>query len=212
MSVAKNIAIYLVAVTIFLILINTPVTPKDGDDPTSDKSKSPQTDKEKIDAANEWYNLGLNAIKNKQYEKARDCFIKAISYYDEFVEAHAKLGDTYGMFKEEELAYAHYKKCTELIDKMVSPPPEMLKLREECHRKTEKFRIIEDKIAALNKEFIAKLMIIGKQCLDENDDVLAEEVFYLILQIDETNTEASEHLRKLNKRHGEKLQNDSENE
>ena len=42
---------------------------------------------------------------NKEYEKARDFLIKAISYYENMAMAHAKLGEIYKASKEDGLEF-----------------------------------------------------------------------------------------------------------
>ena len=165
--------------------------------PEQNEPEPKETDPEKMDAANEVYNLGMESFKSKKYDKARDFFLKAISYYEDFPEAYAKLGDTYAMLKDEELGYENHKKCLELIDHLAKPSEEQAKLREEIAKKTEKFKPIEDKITNLSKETVSKLMDLGKKCFDDDDYLLAEDIFSLILKIEIDNTEAAEYLEKV---------------
>jgi tetratricopeptide (TPR) repeat protein len=175
----------------------------------SPPKKKPDIDPEKIEAAKEFYLLGLSAFKEKQYEKARDLFTKAITYYKDFPEAYAKLGDTYGMLKEEELGYGSYQLCIEIINSLESPSEELTKLREDCLRKIEKFKLIEEKILTINKDFISRLMGLGKQCIDDEDYLLAEEVFSLILQLDKNNDDAVKYLRKVIEELNKETKNDA---
>lgn len=161
-------------------------------EPAADKTAPQNTE-----AAKEFYNVGLDAFKNKQYEEARDHFIKSVSYDENFLEAYAKLGDTYQILKEEELAYESYKKCIELIDKSGTPSDETAKLRDELRRKMEKFRNIDEKIYSLDGEFIFKLTELANKCLNETDYLLAEELFSIVLRLEENNTEASAGLQKV---------------
>lgn len=179
------------------VLEEAPQEPPKEPTPDNPVKPKPAIDTEKLDAAREFYGLGLAAFKEKQYEKARDLFIKAITYYKDFPDAYAKLGDTYGMLKEEELGYENYQMCIGIINSLESPSEEMIKLHDDCFRKIEKFRMIEEKISVLNKEFISKLMELGKQCIDDEDYLLAEETFSLILQLDKNNDEAVKYLRKV---------------
>ncbi|MFH1230624.1 MAG: hypothetical protein V1709_03920 [Planctomycetota bacterium] len=185
-------------------------TPKPPTDETPSPVKpKPEIDTEKLEAAREFYGLGLAAFKAKQYEKARDLFTKAITYYKDLPGAYAKLADTYGMLKEEELGYRNYQMCIEIINSLESPSEELIKLREDSLRKIEKFKVIEEKISALNKEFISKLMELGKQCIDDEDYLLAEEAFSLILQLDKNNDEAVKYLRKVTEELNKETKNDS---
>jgi len=188
-----------------------PPTEEPSKEPTPPPTtKKPEIETGKKEAAREFYGLGLSAFKSKQYEKACDLFIKAISYDKDFPDAYAKLGDTYGMLKEEELGYASYLKCIEIIDSLESPSEELTKLREDSLSKIEKFRILEEKISAFNKAFISKLMELGKQCIDDEDYLLAEETFSLILQLDKNNDDAIKYLRKVIEELNKRTQNDSD--
>ena len=154
-----QIVFFIIFIAIYAVVSEVP--PNNTTTGESDKSDDKKTDPQKIEAAQEFYNIGLDAFKEKQYEKARDLFIKAISYDENFIEAYAKLGDTYQILKEEEFAYESYKKCIELIDKSGTPSDEMTKLREEIKRKTEKFRVIDEKISSLDNEFISSMTILS---------------------------------------------------
>lgn len=188
-----------------------PTPPKE---PTPDNlppvKPKPEIDPRKLEAAQEIYGLGLDALNDKKHEKARDYFMKAISFHEDFVQAYAKLGDTYMTLKKEELAFESYLKCIEGIDRLESPNEEMTKLRKEVLVKTEKFRVLEEKFTALNNEFSFKLMEFGNQCIKEEDYLLAEEIFSLILQIEENNEEASGCLQKARDLIGE-LEKEPEN-
>lgn len=171
--------------------------------------KEPATDKtapQNTEAAKEFYNIGLAAFKDKEYEKARDLFIKAVSYDENFLDAYVRLGDIYQILKEEELAYESYKKCIELIDKSGAPSDETTKLREELRRKMEKFRSIDEKIYSLDGEFIFKLTELANKCLNEMDYLLAEESFSLVLLLEESNEEASKGLQKAREELDKKIQ------
>ncbi|MBI5777950.1 MAG: hypothetical protein HZA49_00650 [Planctomycetes bacterium] len=184
--------------------------PSQPDSSEVDKSESEprSADPEKIEAAKEVYNLGVEALKDKKYENARDLFLKSISYYEDYAEAYAKLGDAYTALKEEELGYENYRKFLEITDRSVSLSDELAKLREEVVKKTEKFKPIEDKINNLARETVAKLMDLGKKCLDEEDYILAEDIFSLVLKIEKDNKEAQENLEKAR----EKLEKEQDNE
>jgi len=169
-----------------------------------EKSEPKTVDTEKVEAAKEVYNMGLESFKNKKYEEARDFFIKAISYYEEYIEAYAKLGDTYEMLKNEELAYENHSRCIELIDQLPAPPDEtpseeMVNLRKTLVRKTEKLRAYDDKLADINQEFINSLLNLGTQCLTDNDYLLADEIFSLVLKIEPTNKTALENMETVKK-------------
>lgn len=174
-----------------------PTEPTEPGNPESDQPETKTADPEKIEAAKEVYNLGMESFKNKKYEEARDFFLKAISYYEDYPEACAKLGDTYTILKDEELGYENYRKCLDLIDHLATLSEELAKLRDDVLKKTEKFKPIEDKITNLAKETVSKLMDLGKKCLDDEDYLLAEDVFSLILKIAKDDKEAAEYLEKV---------------
>jgi len=142
------------------------------------------------------YNLGLSAFGKKQYEKSRDLFLKAISYDDSFVEAHAKLGDTYQALKEEELGYESYKKCLQIISRLENPSEETLKLAEDIQQKMKRFKELENKIAAINQEFIDRIMPISSQSLEKRDYLLATNILTLVSRLAIDNEEAIEGLKK----------------
>ncbi|MBI5779307.1 MAG: hypothetical protein HZA49_07615 [Planctomycetes bacterium] len=150
----------------------------------------------KKEVVQDLYNLGLSALEKKQYEKARDLLLKAISYDDNFIEAHAKLGDAYQLLKEEELGYESYKKCLQIINKTENPSEDMLKLSEDIQQKIKKFKALDDKISAITEEFIIKFMATGNQSLGTSDYLLADEIFSLVLRMALDNTEAAEGLQK----------------
>jgi len=176
-----------------------PVEPQkpDTEKPQQDEPEPKTADPEKVDAAKEVYNLGLESFNGKKYDEARDFFLKSISYYEDYPEPYAKLGDTYTMLKDEELGYENYKKCLELISHMTIPSEELAKLRDDVLKKTEKFKPIEDKITNLAVETVSKLMGLGKKCLDDEDYLMAEDVFSLILKIEKDNKEAQENMAKV---------------
>ena len=170
-------------------------TPPATDKPEPKKVKPRKVDDDKLELARECYNLGVSAFNDKKYDAAKDNLTKALSFDESYAEAYAKLGDTYEMLKEEEVAYENYQRCIEIIDNTESPSDEMSALRDEVKKKTEKFKALEDKLTALNKEFVSKLIELGNQCMEDNDYSLAEEIFALILQIDENNDEAFKSLQ-----------------
>ncbi|MEK7310133.1 MAG: hypothetical protein AAB038_04890 [Planctomycetota bacterium] len=175
--------------------------PPEPEKPETDKPEvEPKTaDPEKVEAAKEVYNLGLESFKNKKYEEARDFFLKAISYYEDYIEAYVKLGETYEALKNEELAYENNRRGIEIIDKLPAPPEEMVSLRKTLMRKTEKLRIYDDKLAEINQEFINSLLNLGTQCLMDKDYLLAEEIFTLVLKIDPNNKTALENMETVKK-------------
>ncbi|MEW6027465.1 MAG: hypothetical protein AB1599_09255, partial [Planctomycetota bacterium] len=173
-------------------------------EPEKPKTDKPETeprtiDPEKVEAAKEVYNLGLESFKDKKYVEARDFFHKAISYYEDYIDAFVKLGDTYEALKNEELSYENNRRAIELIDQLSAPPDEMVSLRKTLTRKTEKLRIYDDKLADINQEFINSLLNLGDQCLADNDYLLAEELFTLILKIDPNNKTAQENMETVRK-------------
>ena len=178
--------------------------PKEKDKPNDEKPQPQETDIESLEAAREFYGLGLAAFKSKQYDKARELFTKAISYNKDFAEAYSKLGDICAILKEEETGYGYYRQCIEIINALQSPlvasptginsanlSEEMIKLREDTLHKIEKFSLLEEKITGLNKEFILKLLDLGNQCISEEDYILSEEILFLAGQLDRTNEEAA---------------------
>lgn len=167
------------------------------DNNNTELPKAEEADEEKIEASNEFYNLGADAFKEKKYEKARDLLIKAISYNAEFIEAYVLLGDIYAILKEEILAYENYKKCMECIDKLKSPPEEIIKLRNDLFTKTAKFREWETKLLILDKELVARLLELGLKAKEEGDYLLAEDIFSLVVKVDKNNSEASDYLQKI---------------
>ncbi|MBI4712337.1 MAG: hypothetical protein HY762_03400 [Planctomycetes bacterium] len=159
------------------------------------KKEPPKVDSKKVEIALEFYNLGLTAFNDKQYDKALEYFNKTASY-NETPELLSRLGDTYEALKEEEQAYETYKSCLETLDKIESPTDEQEQLKDEVTKKIQKFKVFEDKLEAINKETVTKLMELGQECMTDKDYVLAEEVYALVLQIEEGNKEASELLEK----------------
>ncbi|MEW6027436.1 MAG: tetratricopeptide repeat protein, partial [Planctomycetota bacterium] len=155
----------------------------------SDRDSEP--DIESLEAAREFYGLGLASLKAKQYDKARELFTKSISYNKDFPDAYAKLGDICAVLKDEEAGYGYYQQCIEIINRNQSPSEEMIKLRDDTMRKIEKFIALEEKIAALNRELISKLLELAKQCVAEEDYILSEEILSLALQLDRNNDEAA---------------------
>lgn len=171
-------------------------TPPAPDKPETKKAKPRKVDDDKMELARECYKLGVSSFNDKKYEDAKENFNKALSYDENYAEAYARLGDTYEMLKEEEVAYENYQRCIEIIDAEEPPSAELSALRDEVKKKTEKFKALEDKLAALNKEFIARLMELGNQCMEDKDYSLAEEIFALILQVEESNKDAFSALQK----------------
>jgi len=191
-----------------------PVEPQkpDTEKPQQDEPEPKTADPEKVEAAKEVYNLGLESFKGKKYEEARDFFLKAISYYEDYIEAYAKLGETYEALKSDELAYENNRRGIELIDKLPSPPEEMVALRKMLMRKTEKLRTYDDKLNEINQEFINSLLNLGVQCLADNDYLLAEEVFALVLKIDPNNKSALENMETVKKELNKENQDSNKNE
>ena len=170
--------------------------PKDTNKPKEGKPKSRESDIEAQEAAREFYGLGLASFKAKQYDKARELFIKSIAYNKDFPEVYAKLGDICTALKEEEAGYGYYQQCVEIINELQSPSEEIIKLRDDTLRKIEKFRLLEEKITALNKELLLKLLDLGNQCINEEDYILSEEILFLARQLDKNNEEAAGLLKK----------------
>jgi len=178
-------------------------SPKNNDTPKEEKPGPKKPDIESLEAAREFYGLGLASFKSKQYEKARELFTKAIVYNKDFPEAYGKLGDICAILKDEETGYGYYRQCIDIINALQSPlvvsganlSEEMTKLREDANHKIEKFRLLEERITALNKELILKLLDLGNQCISEEDYILAEEILALAGQLD-TNNEATPGLLK----------------
>jgi len=162
--------------------------------------KNPPEDKsgdEKKEVAKEFYNLGSEALKNKDYHKAILMLNRAINYNEVYAEAYAKLGEAQELLKEdEELAFENYKKCIELINTNESPTDDLVKLKADITRKIEKYKALEDKLSGYNDEFIASLMNLGEKCTGEDNWILAEEIYSLILKVEMDNDEAAELLRK----------------
>ncbi|MFA5794634.1 MAG: tetratricopeptide repeat protein [Candidatus Brocadiia bacterium] len=163
--------------------------------PALSEPEDPKPSQQKIEAARELYNIALDSLKSKQYEEARKLLVKAVEYNPDFAEAYAKLGDTYILLRDEELGYENHKKCLDIIGKSESTSDELAKLSEEIKRKSEKFRLLEDKITSVKKDFIAKVADLGNQSLADSDYFLAEELFSLIERIDTDNTDAADGLR-----------------
>ncbi|MFH0888442.1 MAG: tetratricopeptide repeat protein [Planctomycetota bacterium] len=167
------------------------------DNNNTELSKAKEADKEKIEVSKEFYNLGSDAFKDKKYDKARSFLIKAISYNTEFIEAYALLGDIYAILKEETLAFENYKKCMDCVDKLKSPSEEIIKLRNDLFTKTAKFREWEAKLLTLDEEFVGRLLELGLKAKEENDYLLAEDIFSLVVKVDKNNSEASGYLQKV---------------
>lgn len=167
------------------------------DDNSVPASNQDGTDPQKIELAKDSYNLALAAYKEKNYEKSCDYLSKAISFYPNYIEAHALLGNVYYSLKEEEQAYESYKKCIELIDKSEAPSDDISKLRAEILPKIEKILSLDAKISTLDKEFVTRISNLGMESMQREDYLLAEETFLLILKIDANNTETSDNLQKV---------------
>ncbi|MFH0888443.1 MAG: tetratricopeptide repeat protein [Planctomycetota bacterium] len=167
------------------------------DDNLVPASNQDVTDPQKIELAKDSYNLALAAYKEKNYERSCDYLSKAISFYPNYTEAYALLGNVYYSLKEEERAYESYKKCIELIDKSESPSDDISKLRAEILPKIEKILVLDAKISVLDKEFVARILELGMESMQREDYLLAEETFLLILKIDANNTEVSDNLQKV---------------
>ncbi len=186
--------------------ITTPTPSKEPpkDKPKDEKTKPKESEIELQEAAREFYGLGLAAFKSKQYDKARELFIKSISYNKDFPEAYGKLGDICAILKDEETGYGYYRQCIEIINALQSTlavsganlSEQLTKLREDTLPKIEKFRLLEEKITGLNKELILKLLDLGNQCISEEDYILAEEILALAGQLDRNNAEAAGLLKK----------------
>jgi len=159
---------------------------------------SGQAEGQKSDMAREYYDLGCGALKDKQYEKARDFFMQSLACAEFSPEVYARLGDTYAMLKDDELANDNYSQCLAAIIKLNSPAEEMTKLRDEMLRKKEKFRPLEDKAANLEKEFVSRLIELGQKCMEQEDWLFARELFALAAQTEPDNAEATENLQKAN--------------
>ncbi|MFH1226534.1 MAG: tetratricopeptide repeat protein [Planctomycetota bacterium] len=172
-----------------------PVTPEtEKPEPTPKEPDKPQIDQKKMEEAQAFFENGVDTFNAKKYDEARNCFSNAISCNPEYAEAYGKLGDTLETLKEEELAYENYKRCIEIIKNMEEPSPAQTILLNEIIKKTEKFRALEDKTDSLSKDFTTKLLALASQCMTDTDYALAEEIFSLILQVDEKNEEASKGL------------------
>jgi tetratricopeptide (TPR) repeat protein len=190
-----------------LKVLETP-RPSGTKEPGRDKAGQEQPDridKEKLETAMEFYNFALSAFINKQYEKARDLFIKTIYYNPHSPEAYAKLGEIYTLLKDEELAYEYYEQSLENINSLKSPTETLIKLRETILVKTKKFREIDEKISSLNKEFASNLMKLADECIQQDDFTLAEDVFSLILQVSENKQEAYQFITGAREKIKEKL-------
>src|SRR3989339_480063 len=148
------------------------------------------------ETAQELYQLGLSALEKKQYDKARDLFLKAISYDKNFAELHAKLAETHILLKDEELGYESYKKYLQIVNTAENPSEDQLKLAEDIKKKIKKFQNIEAKISALSEDFVQKIMAIGQLALKTPDYQLAEEIFSMVQRLAMNNTEAAENLQK----------------
>src|SRR3989339_865847 len=152
-------------------------------------------DEQKTATAREFYNAGLDALKTKKYDKARDFFIKTISYHEAFAPAYAKLGDAYLALKENELGYEYYKKFIALADKLNDSSEDMAKLYKEILDKIKKLQAAEEKAALLNNDFLDKLLEVGKASLDAGDCVTAGEMFSFALEMQADQPEASDGLK-----------------
>ena len=154
--------------------------------------------RENKEAALECYTLGISASNNKEYDKARELFIKAVSYDPELAEAYARLGDAYGLAKEDDMEFSNYRKFLELIAGRDSLSLEQIKLRDETVRKYDKFKIITDKLDPIAKDCLNKLMELGLQAMAEKDDYLAQDIFSLALLIKEEDEEIWGYLKQVN--------------
>ncbi|MFH1227395.1 MAG: tetratricopeptide repeat protein [Planctomycetota bacterium] len=166
------------------------------DGKTPRKQPRPPVDPKKAEEALVFYENALNLLNAKKYEEARDNLSKAISYNPDFAEAYAKMGDVLQILKDEELAYENFQQCIDIINGIKTPTPEQVALREDATKKTDNFRVLEEKLTNINKDFVAKLLALGNQCLSDTDWTLAEEVFGLVLQVEENNEEAAKSLQK----------------
>jgi len=150
-----------------------------------------------IEAAKESYELGILLLEGKQYEKARDILLRAISANPDFAEAYVRIGEAYAMLKDDELAYTNYCKFLEIAGKVSVPSKELVKLQEDALRKTEKFRLLSNKISALTDNLIFDLICLGDICLDDNDYILGDDVLSLVLKIENNNSEAQKGLKRI---------------
>ncbi|MBI5778210.1 MAG: DUF1080 domain-containing protein [Planctomycetes bacterium] len=168
------------------------------------------TDSQNLELAQEYYSIGLGAFKDKQYEKARDFAVKAISNNENFVQAHALLGDIFKMLKEEELSGENFKKASELIDRQDSPDEELTRLQKELAAKAEKYLSLDKKVSELDADFIFKLMKLGALSAEEENYLLAEEIFSTVLKINDRDSEAAKELDRINEELSRQSINDND--
>ena len=142
-----------------------------------------ETKTDDVSIAQELYAMGFNAIKQKQYDKAKEYLVKSLTYSKILPQTYAKLGDLYTILKDEEIGYVNYQISLNLIKKISNPPDEIIILREDILKKMDKFRILRYKIYGNEKDFSDEFFRLGEKCLADENYILAEDVFSIALKI-----------------------------
>ncbi|MEK7448088.1 MAG: hypothetical protein AAB019_01250 [Planctomycetota bacterium] len=161
------------------------------------------------------YQIALEHLKNNEYQEAATNLNKALEYNSEFPQVFAKLGETYGLLKDEEKSLHYYQACLNLIEKYVpigsghdkNRPDELILLRKEITPKAEKLKKLTEELAIINHETIEDLVGLGAWAIDNRDYLLAADIFNLALEITPQDEDLEFYLRE-----AEELINRSEKE
>ena len=151
------------------------------------------------ESAEVYYQAGLKAVKDNDYEVAIVKFTKAVSYRPEFPPALFKLGECYEKIKENRQALKNYRLCRKYLSQQSALPKENEQLLLLVLRRIDPLDVNGKQLARIKNNYTAELLKLANQCANKKYNLFAGRIIERILEIDPTNKGAQELLSKIGK-------------
>jgi tetratricopeptide (TPR) repeat protein len=151
------------------------------------------------ESADVYYQAGLKALKDNDYETAIAKLTKAVSYKPEFPSALFRLGECYEKIKDDRAALKNYRLCRKYLTQQSTLSKEDEQLLSLASRRIDQLDVNGKQLARIKNNHITELLKLANQCVSKKYNLFAGRIIERILEIDPNNKGVQELLAKLGK-------------
>lgn len=151
------------------------------------------------ESAEIYYQAGLKALKDNDYETAIAKLTKAVSYKPEFPSALFRLGECYEKIKENRQALKNYRLCRKYLKQQSDLSKEDEQLLSLASRRIDQLDVSGKQLTRIKNNYTSELLKLANQCVGKKYNLFAGRIIERILELDPTNKGAQELSAKIGK-------------